>query len=739
MSKNTTVTLSIRIKGTAAADLSRMGRDQVQVAQKVNQTWSMTAKAQGDFVNMSRRATQETKQTARAGDQVLRTNRMLEGVLRQQAIQTRLLSQQAKSQTRDYTLQTRMLSEQARHARDLQRSMAGAAQSQRSMGQSGIGTGGLVQGAAGVAGGVYAASQIVGRPIDGARDFQRVAAQVANIIGSGQNKNPEQRFELSKKIGQDVFDAAFKGGSSSEGLMRAGNALAASGLYDQYDEWKKALDDTSARAFAAAADPEVMARLRGTLRMSKIEESEIPRTMTMLHASGDVGGFEIADMANEFPKLLTEGGFAGYAGYEGALEMATMSQVIKKHAPTGGQAATYLSALLSTLGGNRLTRELDENITWQKGDPFRVDAQGRALKNKQGLPIFDSAKHFELQAMQGVESAPAHIDLIKREIASRKNIQELQQKLTEATSAEEKANIQKAIQVATKNVMAQMFVRQEQLMGLLPLMSSYADGSYDEIKQTTQTKTNAMEEAKLANEKQEFAVHDTLKERRLKAEYDSYMGIADGLTTVKTAISNWAGSNEGIAAAGTAATYSLLAVAAAGGIAAMAMGGGKGVKPLLATTGKWLARVGAPVAVGMGVLNHNQIQADQSLTQDQKNIAQSGNVGGTVGALAGAYYGAALGAPFGGFGAIPGAVIGGGLGYWGGSSVAEAGMSAQIAYQNQVESDRQIAAVEKQTQEIVKALQTNQQPREIFGRRALFNAMNETVNQEALRGAAMPP
>ena len=185
-------------------------------------------------------------------------------------------------------------------------------------------------------------------------------------------------------------------------------------------------------------------------------------------------------------------------------------------------------------------------------------------------------------------------------------------------------------------------------------------------------------------------------------------------------------------------------MAAAGGIAAFAMGGrggaaGGAAAGALAGAKKWLGRAAAPLAVGVGVLNHNQIESDQSLTQDQKNIAQAGNVGGTVGAVAGAYYGAALGAPFGGFGAIPGSMIGSALGYWGGSELAEAGESAQIAYRMQEDSDRQIAAVEKQTQEIVKALQANQQPRETFGGRALFNAMNETVNQEALRGAGMPP
>ena len=133
MSKNTTVSITLKLKGNAGADLTRINLDQIKQTQKINTNWNMAATAQARFTDQVRRSTTETKQTSTASEQLLRTNRMLEGVLRQQAIQTRLLSGQLKAQTRDYTLQTRMLSEQARHARELQRALADAARSQRDM------------------------------------------------------------------------------------------------------------------------------------------------------------------------------------------------------------------------------------------------------------------------------------------------------------------------------------------------------------------------------------------------------------------------------------------------------------------------------------------------------------------------------------------------------------------------------------------------------------------------------
>ena len=99
MSGNSTVSLTLQIKGQQAAqEIKRISDQQVQATTKINTQWTQIGSAQAKFVNTARAGTRETINTARAGDQLLRTNRMLEGVLRQQSIQTKLQSQLLKQQ-----------------------------------------------------------------------------------------------------------------------------------------------------------------------------------------------------------------------------------------------------------------------------------------------------------------------------------------------------------------------------------------------------------------------------------------------------------------------------------------------------------------------------------------------------------------------------------------------------------------------------------------------------------------
>lgn len=99
MSGNSTVSLTLQIKGQQASqEMKRISDQQVQATSKINTQWTKIGSAQAKFVNTARAGTRETLNTARAGEQLLRTNRLLEGVLRQQSIQTRLQSQLLRQQ-----------------------------------------------------------------------------------------------------------------------------------------------------------------------------------------------------------------------------------------------------------------------------------------------------------------------------------------------------------------------------------------------------------------------------------------------------------------------------------------------------------------------------------------------------------------------------------------------------------------------------------------------------------------
>ncbi|EPL4828346.1 hypothetical protein [Acinetobacter baumannii] len=83
---NTTVSLTLQIKGQQATqEMKRFTDQQIQANKTINTQWTQIGSAQAKFVNTARAGTRETINTARAGEQLLRTNRMLEGVLRHQS------------------------------------------------------------------------------------------------------------------------------------------------------------------------------------------------------------------------------------------------------------------------------------------------------------------------------------------------------------------------------------------------------------------------------------------------------------------------------------------------------------------------------------------------------------------------------------------------------------------------------------------------------------------------------
>lgn len=97
--RNSTVSLTLQIRGQQAGqEIKRITDQQITATKQINQQWVQISSAQAKFATTAKAGTQATVQTARASDGLLRTNRMMEGVLRQQSIQTKIQSQQYKTQ-----------------------------------------------------------------------------------------------------------------------------------------------------------------------------------------------------------------------------------------------------------------------------------------------------------------------------------------------------------------------------------------------------------------------------------------------------------------------------------------------------------------------------------------------------------------------------------------------------------------------------------------------------------------
>jgi outer membrane lipoprotein SlyB len=77
-----------------------------------------------------------------------------------------------------------------------------------------------------------------------------------------------------------------------------------------------------------------------------------------------------------------------------------------------------------------------------------------------------------------------------------------------------------------------------------------------------------------------------------------------------------------------------------------------------------------PFALGLGAWEAYDVSQNPDLTDAARKAEYARIGGGTTGGLTGAAIGGGIGALFGGFGAVPGAFIGGTLGDWAGRELA---------------------------------------------------------------------
>lgn len=595
MSKNTTVSITLQLKGTAGKDLSRISADQIKQTQKINANWNMATTAQAKFTDQVRKSTTETKNTNVAGEQLLRTNRLLEGVLRQQAIQTRLQSSQLKAQARDYTLQTRMLSEQARHARELQRAMAAAARSQRDMRNDGAATGAGWGGrASGMMMGAAAAYGVVRTPLERARSFETKIFDATTSITSGyQNMSHNQAKAANLTLAQYAKDAVRQGHGSVEGVGDAAGILAASGLYRSIDELKEPLRAIAKTAFANGAAEQDVALLTQQIRQFGVVPDRTQVALDRAATSGFLGGFELKDMARLLPEVLPFAKTAGYSGEKGLNQVTTHMQLARKYTGLPSQAADNMRDLYSLFSQNHFALSIGKYIKPEKGDPIRkIGLRG----NRMG---FDVNSYLATQKEQGVDPVTAIVALMNRQLSKNKRFTGLQKQIQ---TAEKSGNTDQATtykkeasQIVAAGEFGKIFHNQQSLSGLMSIIAGLNNGDFERISTGSWQGVGANERVAKEKAQIEPAQAHTREQEAILATIKIYDSVKESLGKFEAGLTDAMQANQALTAAAYAAAAALAVFTAAsvgsrlaGAGAAAAAGGG-----LAAKGAGWAAVLGA--------------------------------------------------------------------------------------------------------------------------------------------------
>lgn len=552
----TTKTVQLRLQLTgqqAAQELKRISDQQVTANTKLAAQWTQIGSAQAKFVNTAKIGTRETLNTARAGDQLLQTNRMLEGVLRQQSIQTKLQSQLLKQQVSS-------AQQVANWSRQVEQS---SKRTQQHVQQ----TSSLWQKGTALTGGVTAAGMFASNALKQPRDYAQLMTYITTTATGGQGLSTEQRLGKRALFESFVKDAVRQGGGKREDAAAALNELIASGKYDETNV-APALLASSKTAFAAGADTIDAAKM--TLAMQNFGVKDLSLAQDRAMRAGQVGSFEYKDLAKFLPSQMAMANAFGYSGDAGLIKLLSLNQIAKMTAADSSEAGNNVVNLLQKLSSRELGDNLADKIENTEGLPTKIK------KNKKGKVVgreFDWATYSIQQREQGVYGVEAFINLLEHQLKGNKQYTDLQNKAKSAKTPEElKSTLSDMSNIAMGSQLGQFIADRQALLAAMAAFYNKDKGKEleSEISNAKGTVNADIDVIK----QEEWAKDMAMNQEKLFAQSKMYDSVSDSLGNAKDKITEWAQGNEDLAASAYGATIALGALALGAG--AVTLLGGKG-------------------------------------------------------------------------------------------------------------------------------------------------------------------
>ncbi|QNX40403.1 hypothetical protein IC787_15215 [Acinetobacter seifertii] len=571
---NSTVSLTLQIKGQQAAqEMKRISDQQVQATTKINTQWTQIGSAQAKFVNTARAGTRETLNTARAGDQLLRTNRLLEDVLRQQSIQTRLQSQLLKQQVSS----AQQLVNSAKQVEQSTKRTHQSTQQTVSLWQKGS------QVAGGLAGGFMAAKAVVATPLERNRNFAAtVFDATASITNGFAGMTTAQAKAANAELMGYTKDAVRKGHGTVEGVSEAAGILSASGNYEKISDLREPLIAVAKSAFASGASETDMARLAGQAKQFGIPSNRTQAALDRMMGSGFAGGFELRDMAQFLPNVLGLAVKAGYGGEAGLNTVTTHLQLARKYTGTPGEAATNVGDLYNLETQKHFKETIAKYVVPEAGDPTKI--------GKKGKKVFDLTKYLVNNQLEGVDTITALANLMNRQLSKSSEYNNLNSKLALAVKNKDQKqieNIRKSIELVIAGTFGDVFHNQQSLSGMTAIVNGVKNGDFKTIYDKSWNSAGSVDRVADIKGDNEFAQAGALQQETILAQVKLYESVNSKLGDFEQGLVGVMQNNQGLTAATIAATGALTVLAAtAGGAAIGGVLGGKGGPTIVGGAGK---------------------------------------------------------------------------------------------------------------------------------------------------------
>lgn len=538
---NSTVSLTLQIKGQQAAqEMKRISDQQIQATTKINTQWTQVASAQAKFVNTAKVGTRETLNTARAGDQLLRTNKMLEGVLRQQSIQTKLQSQLLKQQVSS----AQQLVSSSKQVEQSSKRTYQSTQQTMSLWQKVSTIGGAAIGAG------YALQQPIKRTVDYDRDLHYAAQKLSD--------SPTDWNNTKDWMNKIVVGNAINGGVDRDQSFLAMDALIANGAYNDNDLQKmksnlaRAHFEAGKSALASGGDILDFAQVGVAAKSRNLNESKV---QAMVIKADDLGAMSAKDIAKALPAQLGKLSVDKVNSERAVAQLIALNEIAMKTAGTSGEADTNVQNFL--------------------GKMYSSDTIER-LKKKQSINLPD---RYAAGKNNGKTDFDVFYDVADEILAKDKRMQAIVKKMVAAKNDSQAQAILETQQgIYEQSGLAAILPDQQSLMTLVAIKRYKKQ--WDEMTDTALTKGEQTRDLKYNYNKTELASVgiNSFDVTRKNAEYQTLQDSTKLLGDMGQKVAEVTNKYPQLITAMGATELALKALAvAAGGAALGQIVGGKGV------------------------------------------------------------------------------------------------------------------------------------------------------------------
>lgn len=198
------------------------------------------------------------------------------------------------------------------------------------------------------AAGAAAGAAVLAGPVRKTMGYDTQLRGVVNTAYAGESI--DVRRARMATINDAVMRAvrAGQGGATREDALSAVKELTGSNVYKDPREALAALPSITRAAAANGATSTEFARIALAARQT-MGLTDTDRVLNMATRAGQLGGFEISDMAKALPAQLAGAKNAGLSGYEGYASLLALNQAAKTTAGSTDEAANNVVNLLGKL------------------------------------------------------------------------------------------------------------------------------------------------------------------------------------------------------------------------------------------------------------------------------------------------------------------------------------------------------------------------------------------------------